>query len=194
MPRSKKPKNPRDNRPPRTRNDAGLRAKNFPRPLRWAVDQDYTDQLAPEEKEWLARFNDAFYGGDFRRDEQGEWSQEQRRAAWTAQRSIKADAYSISEGGGALDYLDEDPRTGETSNTDEAPTPDYLNTEDYKRARSEFRGQLSQGRRDVEPAPTLRMAAARARLRQVVKAATAKEPQEPARSVEAPGKGTHGKE
>lgn len=77
-------------------NDAGVLPTNFPRPVRWKIDQDYANQLSPADREWLAHFNDAYYGGDFRGTEPGEWAPEERRAAWAEQRSAKRDVYTLA--------------------------------------------------------------------------------------------------
>lgn len=63
--------------------------------MRWKIDQDYLAKLSESEREWLAKFNDAHYGGDFRRSDPAEWDQTQRRAAWSEQRAAKRDAYTL---------------------------------------------------------------------------------------------------
>lgn len=77
------------------RNIHGLYARNFPKAIREFVDQDYTGQLSPEEKEWLARFNDEFYGGKFRKGIKPlHTTQDDRRARWRELRSSRIDVFA----------------------------------------------------------------------------------------------------
>lgn len=83
----------------------GLHARNFPAPLREFIDVDYLDRLSPEEKAWLAKFNDEFHGGCFRANPlHGE--QAQRRAIWRAKKAARHDALGVAKATSALEYPD----------------------------------------------------------------------------------------
>lgn len=48
----------------RTKSD-GLKTKNSPRQRRGYLDYDYVAKLSPDEKDFLAKFSDEYYGSDF---------------------------------------------------------------------------------------------------------------------------------
>lgn len=72
----------------------GLRPATFPRSVRWRVDQDYTDKLSPEDRQFLAEFNDAYYGADFRGTDPDDWGPEERRERYRAKNAANRDLYS----------------------------------------------------------------------------------------------------
>lgn len=41
----------------------GLIPQAFPKNKRWAIDQDYSQELSLEDQVWLAQFNNEYYGG-----------------------------------------------------------------------------------------------------------------------------------
>ena len=41
----------------------GLITQAFPKNKRWSIDQDYVESLSQSDKEWLAQFNNEYYGG-----------------------------------------------------------------------------------------------------------------------------------
>lgn len=42
----------------------GLKKSDFGKSREWMMDQDYVIKLAPQEREWLAKFNNEYYGGN----------------------------------------------------------------------------------------------------------------------------------
>ena len=104
----------------------GLRAKNFPRSVSWRVDQDYLHKLTGKEKEFLADFNDRFYGADFRRDR--DWSVEERRERYRAKNAANRDVFTS----GMVDGVDSVAALDiQSESTDESFTPAYLDSEEY---------------------------------------------------------------
>jgi hypothetical protein len=102
----------------------------------------------------LADFNDAHYGADFRGDDNGDWSKEERRKAYTAKRAARVDGYGLADVGGLLEPIPEHRVDTPDPGTDQSPTPEYLNDPEYKRARDEYRKHLSPGRKHQEPKPS----------------------------------------
>lgn len=150
------------------KNQAGLNSRNYPKPIRPFVDVDYAQRLTDEERTWLATFLDGYYGGDFRASDDGQWPQDERRKTWVSLNGIRRDAYAVAQAGECLDQTDEDPRSTDTAGSDETPTPEYLNSEEYKAARAEFRANLAPGPRPTKPAETLRFLVSRKKLTRVV--------------------------
>lgn len=137
-------------------NTHGLRQRNFEKAIAWRVDQDYADRLTPEDQEWLAKFNDRYYGGDFRSADEEDWPTERRREVWTTKNAARVDAHTFASSGGLLDSLDverhEEALAEATPNgTDPVPTPEHLNSPRYKQAREAFRSLLKPGRVPKEP-------------------------------------------
>lgn len=141
----------------------GLYAKNFPRGLRGYVDQDYLDKLSPEERLWLARFNDHFYGADFRTDYEEEWPKEERRKRYVAKNVSNCDVYGAAQAAELLEPI-EARGDMEAPETDWSQVPDYLNSPRYKAALDEFRSHLKPGRKPSMPEDTPALNAARYRL------------------------------
>lgn len=162
-------------------NNYALNAHNHPISVGWRVDYDYLKKLTPEQKTWLAGFTDAFYSGDFRKAPEKDWPTSERRASYTRKNVANSDCYHGLEKECLLSGLDS-PLTGiKTSNltrlmrgqeksnvqkvvdtipslpVDSTPTPAYLNTPEYKKAREAYRANLNQGRRECAPkaSPTL---------------------------------------
>jgi hypothetical protein len=121
----------------------GLFKRNFPRTVRQHVDQDYINKLTPEEREWLAKFNDNYYGAKFPKDEPNGWTDVEKRERYVAKNAANRDIYGISEAGGVLDVYESNPHnTAEASTQDFAPSPAYLESAEYKHAREAFRQHL----------------------------------------------------
>ncbi len=118
-------------------------------------------KLSDEERTWYDRFVDCHYGGDMR-SASGTWSPEQQRAAWTAQRVSREDAYGLSNLGGTLDEI---PRhAAALDGKSWSATPAYLDDEEYKAALREFRAHLAKPRKPQEPVYTLPLLRARRAL------------------------------
>jgi hypothetical protein len=111
----------------------GLRKGTFPKNIRERVDYDYLSDLSPAEKEWLHKFNVAYYGADFRLDVDKEWDTTARRKSYTAKNVVNRDAYSIAPVY-PLDRPEDIPAEADLS-----PTPAVLNSATYKAALSWWR-------------------------------------------------------
>lgn len=111
----------------------------------------------------MDRFVDQIYGGDFRKDVDGKWTPEQRRKVWAELRAAREDAYGMA---GLANGPEELPlhQEAEPVGKDWGQSPDYLDTEEYRAARDEYRATLTQQRRPAEPEQTPRFLAARRRL------------------------------
>jgi hypothetical protein len=173
---NKSPKRPR-------RPVHGLYPKNFPRSVKWKVDQDYLDRLTDEEREWLSQFNDHYYGAKFPKDRSlTTWDADERRQAYRDKNVANADYYAkcppelvIPWNPGA--FATTRGQSGDLDNADDSyvrsladeslwvdpcvhpqpdysPAPAYLEREEYKTARTEFRKHLNQTRRELMPEPT----------------------------------------
>lgn len=170
---------------PRRRSLHGLYARNFPRDRRWAIDQDYADKLTPDEKAWLAEFNDRYYGGDFRDSDPDVWDPPARSVVNRDKHASAADALTLAglEGGAGVVPLapdgdpDSTPRDGSATGDNGNPsqsvrdwtrTPEYQDDPDYKAARAEYRQQLRQGRRDREPVASPTLERARRKLNRLI--------------------------
>lgn len=142
---------------------------HFPRWARWAVDQDYIDKLSPDERRWLAEFNDCHYGADFRDCPEG-WSDEQRKVAYSSNNARQVDAFGV----GLLEYSSDGRRRGGeegawSSAVSPEPTPEYLDSQEYRDALEEYRRCLSPFRAPRAPEPTERLTKARQQLRRTSK-------------------------
>lgn len=128
------------------------------------VDQDYLQQLSPEELAWMAGFNDRYYGADFRGD--AEWSPEERREAYGRKNAANADMYErtdyVAKGDAeAVDLL-------EAPEADLDPLPGFLSDPRYQGALETFRAHLAEGRADRNPTSTQALEDARAELERIV--------------------------
>ena len=151
------------------RGDAGVVATNYrQQTTRWKIDYDYLRRLTPEERQWLAQFSDAHYGSDFRGDPEA-WSVPERRKVYNAKNSERGDAYAMSGLGNCLGELG--PRltspSPENDPRDFSDTPEYLNSDEYKRARDSFRETLSPHRTPHKPTHTPELERAHKRLETV---------------------------
>ncbi len=142
----------------------GLVASNFPRGVQWKLDQDYVGKLSQEEREWLAKANDAMYGHKFREGfgkadaaGKGGWTEEQRAESYYHDNAGRRDALFITRkeliedlevAGEALPLI-ETPEDGLSLNALAEPTPEYLNTDEYKAALAEFRKTLKVRKKPV---------------------------------------------
>lgn len=80
----------------KTRKFVGLSKRNFKRHVRDFVDQDYLHKLSLEEKEWLSKFNDEYYNGNFD-DAPFHETKELQRECWTRRNKAEADIISNPE-------------------------------------------------------------------------------------------------
>ena len=139
----------------RTRRLPGLVPEAFPKPVRWRVEIDYEDRLSDKDKAWLARFNNEFHGGDFSKPgPRLHRTKEQRRAIWRDSKTAGADAYEIARVSGLVQ--DAPPGHEPTGGPqDLSPTPEYLNSAEYKARVAEFRARIPEDnrRRPEDPTP-----------------------------------------
>lgn len=129
----------------------GLAAATFPRSVAWRVDQDYADQLGQDERRWLAEFNDAFYGADFRGVAEERWSTNERREVYRAKNAANRDLMTCDVPTHGLD-LPEDSIEFDELVLDDGP----LDEPKYKTAREAYR---------LEPSPANRVRLNQARRR-----------------------------
>lgn len=144
----------------------GLQAKHFPRSIKWRLDADYVKKLSPEEKQWLADFNDMYYGADFRCEH--DWTDEERRKAYVDKNVANVDLYSAVDSAGMMAPLDDQQEADPTS-PDIRPTPRFLSSPEYKEAVGKFRAHLHQGRKATPPVDTPAFRAARRRLEAITR-------------------------
>ena len=121
---------------------AALAPSTFPRSVAWRVDQDYVSTRAPEHKEWLAQFNDRFYGADFRGPAVHEWSTDERREVYRDKNRANRDLMTC-----ALPVDVEVPH--ETVELEEVAIDDlaHLDWAEYKAAREAYRADPSPANR-----------------------------------------------
>lgn len=159
-------------------NTYGVRPGAFPKDRRWRVDYDYLDKLSLEERQWLAAFTDAWVGGDFRGVDPDDWPKEVRSVVNQSKNMSRADTHTLAElQVGGLTSLTDKPRLEGPGSIDTTPVPDYLNDEDYKAARDEYRETLHQGRKPTDPVDTPAFRRAQRRLMKLVPPPT-REPDE----------------
>jgi hypothetical protein len=135
--------------------------KAYPRSVRWRLDYDYTAQLTPEERAWLERFNDRYYGATFTGDADGPegegWGEEERRAAFRQKNAANRDVYTRDLPSVHDVPFDVTPGYGRPDVDPDAPPeppPAYLDTPEYKQARADFRALLDPHvDRGVAPTP-----------------------------------------
>ena len=143
----------------------GLYARNFPKPARWKVDQDYISRLSDDERRWLAQFHDEYYGGFFSPKREALHStKELRRECYAANNATNADSYSIHEVSGRLFSSEELPLFEPESlgGQDGSPLPSYLNDQEYKSLREQFRTHLPKDRKArVNETPEMKKARTR---------------------------------
>jgi hypothetical protein len=122
---------------------AALAAAAFPRSIAWRVDQDYTRDLPKEAREWLAAFNDRYYGADFRGESKVEWTVAERREIYRDKNRANRDLMTS-----ALPADDVEP-PDETVELEDFVTDDldYLDDEVYKAAREAYRNDPSPANR-----------------------------------------------
>jgi hypothetical protein len=98
--------------------------------------------LAPEHKEWLAQFNDRFYGADFRGESEVMWSTDDRREVYRAKNRANRDLMTC-----ALPVDVDAPH--ETVELEDAVVDDlvHLDQKEYKVAREAYRADPSPANR-----------------------------------------------
>ena len=129
----------------------GLAAATFPRSVAWRVDQDYAERLSTDERQWLAEFNDSYYGADFRGVAEGRWSTNERREVYRAKNAANRDLMTCDVPTHGLD-LPEDSIEFDELVLDDGP----LDEPKYKTAREAYR---------LEPSPANRVRLNQARRR-----------------------------
>jgi len=122
----------------------GLAASTFPRSVAWRVDQDYADRLSLDERQWLADFNDRFYGADFRGETNVTWSTDERREVYRAKNAANRDLMTTD-----IPYHGWDMAEEETVELEEAVALDDgpLDSPSYKAAREAYRKNPSPANR-----------------------------------------------
>ena len=114
---------------------AALAPATFPRSVAWRVDQDYVATLAPEHKEWLAQFNDRFYGADFRGETSVAWSTDERREVYRAKNAANRDVMTVDIPHHGQDIPVETVELEDAVAFDDGP----LDSPSYKAAREAYR-------------------------------------------------------
>ena len=130
----------------------GLAAATFPRSVAWRVDQDYTDRLGQDERRWLAEFNDAFYGADFRGVAEERWSTNERREVYRAKNAANRDLMTCDVPTHGLDLPEDSIEFDELALDDDGPLDELK----YKTAREAYR---------LDPSPANRVRLNQARRR-----------------------------
>ena len=113
----------------------GLAASTFPRSVAWRVDQDYADRLSGEDRQWLADFNDRFYGADFRGETSVAWSTDERRQVYRAKNAANRDLMTVDIPNHGYDVPEETVELEEAVALDDGP----LDSPPYKAAREAYR-------------------------------------------------------
>lgn len=130
----------------------GLAAATFPRSVAWRVDQDYAERLSSDARRWLAEFNDAYYGADFRGVAEEPWTTEARRVVYRAKNAANRDLMTCDIPHHGLDLPEETVELEELALADDGP----IDTERYKVAREAYR---------LDPSPANRVRLNQARRR-----------------------------
>ena len=121
----------------------GLYPTSFPNSVRWKVETDYAQKLSPAEKEWLAKFNDEFAGASFGPEPLHD-SVDAKRELYRHKNAANKDAMELARAAGALVFKDSGP---DYDGRNYAPTPDYLDSPEYRAALEEYRSHLPKGAR-----------------------------------------------
>ncbi len=121
---------------------SGLVAGTYPRSVAWRVDQDYASTLGPTEREWLAQFNDRYYGADFRGESEVAWSTNDRREVYRDKNRANRDMMTC-----ALAVEAEAPH--EVIELEDVVVDDlrHLDDAEYKAAREAYRANPSPANR-----------------------------------------------
>lgn len=114
--------------------------------MRYKVDYDYIDRLSDAEKAWLEKATNEIVGGT--------------GGGYPAKNAANRDALTHPDGCALLGAIAADEAA---SRGDWAPTPEYLDTPEYKAALAGFRRYIHDNWR-IKPHPTMQMAKAQARL------------------------------
>lgn len=115
----------------------GPARRRYRKAVWWKLDADYRDRLTPAERKWLDDFLDAHYNARFQ-GHAAAWPKTERRKADRARNAATRDLASQF-----------DPVPGECvppaadPELDLSPTPEYLNSPDYKAALAAYRATLS---------------------------------------------------
>lgn len=141
-----------------------------PLSVSWRIDADYLDSLSEKDREWYEDFCHKYYGADFRDDK--DWTPEERREAFTDRNRANSDlvTFPVELESGAwvasttlrATYLE---RMAESPDRDMSESPSYLESEEYKQARADFRDLLYKGRGSRYPKKNKDFKKKKARLR-----------------------------
>ena len=127
------------------------------------VDQDYVSKLSPTEKEWLAAFNDAWVGGDFRRVPKSKWPKAARSVVNMSKNAGRVD---VTTNGTAVEGVRLEQRIADLE-ADWSETPEYLDSTEYKQALAEYRRTLNPSRKNLKPKVTPEFETAARRLKRL---------------------------
>jgi len=88
----------------KTRKNLGLEKNTFKKNKRWQLDQDYIGKLNSDEKAFLARFNDEYYGGAVKKNDPDALhnTDKLRKDCYTRNNINNRDTYSILDSGKAI--------------------------------------------------------------------------------------------
>ncbi len=109
-----------------------------PKPRAWMLDCDYYDKLSPEEQRFLAQFNDEFYRMDFRYERPTHPFEDMQKERYNAHNANQRDVYSRAQATGQL-YHGTPTDNRQASTVDLYPSPEYLDSAEYKDAVVELR-------------------------------------------------------
>lgn len=82
----------------------GLEVNSFPKHKRWAVDQDYTDKLSEEEKQWLSQFNEEFYKNKVKKNDPKALhnTDKLRKDCYSRENAANRDLYAVKATGNMI--------------------------------------------------------------------------------------------
>lgn len=124
-------------RPAPKHNRRRVPAAHQPKPTRWQVDYDYLEKLSDEEASWLDRFTDAHYNAYF--TDALDYDDDDRRDANNRKNAARRDLYSTSELDGRATFDADEFGFDSTESRDLSPTPEYLDSVEYREARAALR-------------------------------------------------------
>lgn len=129
---------------PKPKGTYGLYARNHPKSVRDRLDIDYAHKLTQEEREWLAQALDETVSGDFSHARPFVRDAQMRREIYREKNAANRDIWGLGLRDDGDRGVDEEPGQGMAA---VEATPEYLNSEEYKRALAEYRAHLPSNER-----------------------------------------------